>query len=112
MAFDVFEEGSFLFLKATEKRLDASVASQFKNDMIEQMNKGQDCIVLDLSNVDFIDSSGLGAIVSSFKMLGNKKKFAIVGTKAPVENLFKLTRMNRVFPLFRDRDEAMKELGK
>ena len=57
------QEGTMLVVMLTEKRLDAALAAKFKDQMKEIIESGQQFIILDLKNVDFIDSSGLGAIV-------------------------------------------------
>ncbi len=54
----------------TEPRIDAAVAIQFKDAMRAATDGGPDRVILDLSGVDFIDSSGLGAIVAAMKHLG------------------------------------------
>ena len=50
-----------------ETRIDAAAAIQFKDAMRTETEEGPDRVILDLSIVDFIDSSGLGAIVASMK---------------------------------------------
>jgi anti-anti-sigma factor len=57
--------GEALVVTPLEERLDARVATDFKERMAELIASGNSKIVLDLSKVEFIDSSGLGAIVSS-----------------------------------------------
>jgi len=99
-----------LVVKPLEKRMDAFVASDFRGRMGAFIGEGQELIVLDLSDVDFVDSSGLGAIVASLKMLGGKGDLAIAGASDKVMSLFKLTRMDRVFQIFATRDEAVAKL--
>ena len=53
------------------ERIDAAMAIQFKEDMRLQTENGPERVVLDLSQVMFIDSSGLGAIVAAMKQLGS-----------------------------------------
>ncbi len=67
-------------------------------------------IVLDISNVNFIDSSGLGAIVSSLKQLGGKGDLAICGINESILSLFRLTRMDRVLKIFSEKEEAVSQL--
>lgn len=99
-----------LIVRPKDSRIDAAVANQFRNEMIDRINQGNSCIILDLSNVDFIDSSGLGAIVSSFKTLGNKGTLALCNTQAPVDSLFKLTRIHKVLPIYDTQEEALRAL--
>ena len=101
-----------LIVQPMEKRIDASVSTEFKGKLVDWINAGNTRIVLDLSNVDFIDSSGLGAIVSSLKTIGNGGDLVICGIKETVMSLFKLTRMNRVFQIFQTQLEAIETLSK
>jgi len=55
------------------KRIDAAFANQFRHDILELKSQGYSKIVLDLINVEFIDSSGLGVILIISKKLINKK---------------------------------------
>jgi len=103
--------GDVLIVKPLDKRLDAGAAVDFKQKMAAFINSGSSLIVLDLSVVDFIDSSGLGAIVSSLKTIGRKGDLALCGIKDSVMSLFKLTRMDRVFRIFPNTDEAASSLA-
>ncbi|KAA3621170.1 MAG: anti-sigma factor antagonist, partial [Proteobacteria bacterium] len=67
--------------------------------------------VLDLHRVNFIDSSGLGAIVSILKTLGAEGNIAISGLRDGTLAMFRLTRMDRVFGLFDDIDDAVSHLA-
>jgi len=81
-------------------RIDAAVAIQFKDAMREATENGPDQIVLDLSNVAFIDSSGLGAIVASKKQLPQDKRIDLAGLTPDVAKVFRLTRMDSVFRIY------------
>jgi anti-sigma B factor antagonist len=61
--------------------------------------------------VDFIDSSGLGAIVSALKTIGRNGDLVLCGIKETVMSLFRLTRMDRVFRIFTDQGEATAALS-
>jgi anti-sigma B factor antagonist len=102
--------GKLLVVKPLEKRMDAFVAPDFRGQMGAFISEGQQLIVLDLSEVDFVDSSGLGAIVASLKMLGGKGDLVIAGASDKVMSLFKLTRMDRVFQIFAGKEEAVARL--
>ncbi len=88
-------------------RIDAAMAIQFKEDMRAQTQSGAKRVVLDLSTVEFIDSSGLGAIVASMKQLGDGRRLDLAGLHPIVEKVFRLTRMDTVFRLFPSLDDAM-----
>lgn len=103
--------GDLLIVTPLEKRLDASAAADFKGKIVDWINAGNNRIVLDLSQVDFVDSSGLGAIVSCLKTLGGNGDLVICGIRETVMCLFQLTRMNRVFQIFPTEAEALKTLA-
>ena len=94
-----------------EPRLDARGAVSFKETMGNFIKEGHSQIVLNLSNVEFIDSSGLGAIVSSLKALGLKGEMAICGARDTVLTMFKLTRMDKVFRILKEEAETIAALS-
>ncbi len=83
----------------SDTRLDASIAIQFK-DVFRTLTAGGGDVILNLSDVEFLDSSGLGAIVAVYKALGEGRTMALAGLQPPVEKVMTLTRMNAVFPIF------------
>ncbi len=101
------ERGEALVATIMDDRLDAAGTKSFKSELSELVDAGHHHIVLDLSSVGFIDSSGLGAIVSGLKMLGNNGEIVICGTRPTVTSIFKLTRMDKVFRMTEDVDEAI-----
>ena len=103
--------GKVIVVKPLENRMDATIAVDFKTQMRALISEGQELFVLDLSEVDFVDSSGLGAIVASLKMLEGKGDMVIAGAGERVMSLFKLTRMDRVFEVFPTSDDALARLS-
>ena len=88
-------------------RIDAAVAIQFKEAMRQVTADGPDRVVLDLGRVEFIDSSGLGAIVASMKQLDDGCRLDLAGLHPVVEKVFRLTRMDTVFKLFASLEDAV-----
>ncbi len=106
--FELKEFGNVLLLSMTEKRLDASMSNAFKLKLFELVNNGQHLVLLDLADVDFIDSSGLGVLVSCLKKFASVNgKLVLCGLQPAVVSMFKLTRMDRVFPIYPDADSAL-----
>jgi anti-sigma B factor antagonist len=95
----------------TVKRLDASVAPAFRQSVVAAMGEGHRRLVVDLAGVDFLDSSGLGALVSVLKAMGTQGSMAVCGARGAVLSLFKLTRMDKVFAIYPGRPEAVAGLG-
>lgn len=107
MQFSTRAEGDFTVVMIQEIRMDAAIAPELKNRIAQLLNDGNTRIVLDISAVTFMDSSSLGALVSLLKMLGNRGDLVIAGAKGIVADLFKLTRMDRVFRMAPDVDAAL-----
>lgn len=103
--------GALLVLRMHEARLDAVQAPALREALVGHVERGQDRIVLDLSETEFMDSSGLGALVSCIKRMGSRGGLAIVGAHGAVARLFTLTRMDRVFALHPDVDAAVAQMG-
>ncbi len=89
-----------------EARIDAAAAIRFKDAMRAATADGPDHVVLDLSNVDFVDSSGLGAIVAAMKQMGQGRRLDLAGMTPDVAKVFRLTRMDTVFVIHDRADGA------
>lgn len=100
-----------LVITVVEPRLDAKEAIEFKTKLAEWIQRGHHVIVLNLAEVRFIDSSGLGAIVSTLKLIGREGDLVLCGVTDSVMSLFKLTRMDRVFQMFPSEPEALAVLA-
>jgi anti-sigma B factor antagonist len=88
-----------LVVRVAEDRIDAAVAIRFKDAMRELAQDGPPRVILDLTKVDFLDSSGLGAVVAVMKLLGPARKLELAGLTPTVEKVFRLTRMDQVFTI-------------
>jgi len=88
--------GSTLVVTISEDRIDAASAVQFKDAMREAVEQATDRVILDMTEVDAIDSSGLGAIVSVMKFLGAERSFELAGLSDKVMTVFRLTRMDSI----------------
>jgi len=111
MRFDTKTEERLRIVSVQDPRIDAAVAIEFKDAMRVETDSGPDLVILDLSNVEFIDSSGLGAIVAAMKNMGQARKLALAGLTPNVERVFTLTRMDSVFNVFPTLQGALDELG-
>jgi anti-sigma B factor antagonist len=88
-----------LSVQVMEDRIDAATAIQFKERMRDITRTGDQRVVLDLARVQFLDSSGLGAIVAVKKLLGPDRAMDLAGLTPTVEKVFRLTRMDSVFTI-------------
>lgn len=74
--------------------------ASFRIEINKLIEKGQKNFIFNFSQCDFIDSTGLGALVSIYKKCAEKGGSIKLKTLRPeVEKLFKLTRLDRVFEI-------------
>lgn len=93
-------------IRVNASRIDAPVALQFKEEMRTLTASGEGRFVLDLETVEFIDSSGLGAVVASMKQLGAGQVLELAALQPIVEKVFRLTRMDTIFTIHDNADLA------
>ena len=93
------EQQGVLVITVLEKRLDAVAAPAFRAQMTERV-AGRSVVVLDLGQVQFIDSSGLAALISVLKRLAPGGSLRLAGAASGVIALLQLTRLDRVFQCF------------
>ncbi len=108
---DKYEQGVAV-VTARGQRLDAAAAPQFKAHMVDLIQKGGLLFVLNLEQVDFMDSSGLASLMSSMKTLGGRGEMAVCCLGEKVRKLFAITRLDRgVFRIFGSEAEAVSALA-
>lgn len=111
MALTSSVESDVQIVTVGAERIDAAIAIQFKEDMRKETATDARRVILDLSGVGFIDSSGLGAIVAAMKQLGANRQMDLAGLTPAVDKVFRLTRMDTVFNLFPTLDDAVTRTG-
>ncbi|MGA2411865.1 MAG: STAS domain-containing protein [Candidatus Binataceae bacterium] len=103
-------DGEALIVKLLDARFDASTAPVVKERIALLIGKGYQRIALDISEVEFIDSTGLSAAVWVLKRLGNDGELVISGPRGTVMSIFRLTRLDKVFRIFPDKELAIAAL--
>lgn len=112
MRMEISRSGPVTVVKPIDRRMDAHSVIGFKATMHDISESGADHIVLDMSRIDFMDSSGLGALISVLKLMLPDKVFEVSGLTPPVKKLFDLTHMDRVFNIYTTVDDAIAGLHK
>ncbi|MUM78491.1 STAS domain-containing protein [Pseudodesulfovibrio sp. F-1] len=103
--------GNAVILRPREERLDAANSGLLKSRFVDMVNDGHRSFVIDLSAVDFMDSTGLAALMSCLKTLGGQGEIVLASLTGKVRKLFALTRLDQgVFRLFASTEEALAAL--
>jgi anti-sigma B factor antagonist len=90
------------------EELDAANAAEFKRDIAPLLD-AHDKLVLDLSRLRFVDSSGLGGFISCLRKLNAKGgDLKLCGMSKQVRAVFELVRMHRVFDILMSTEEAVR----
>lgn len=102
------EATGVLVLELREDNLDASNVREFR-ELASALIQDHSRVVLDLTGVKFIDSSGLGALISCLRQLnGRRGDFRLCCLSRTVQALFELMRMHRVFSIHATREDAVR----
>ncbi|NMG20118.1 STAS domain-containing protein [Brasilonema bromeliae] len=94
--------------------LDAAQSQELRKkiDEILQKESSTKTVLLDLKEVTFMDSSGLGALVLAFKALKSvDRNMVICSINEQVRILFELTGMDKIFKIYSNREEFNKTVS-
>ncbi len=95
-----------LFIR--EDRLDANNSEELKVELHRLFDTGTKDLILDLKEILFIDSSGLGVLVSGYKNASTVHgSLKLSNLQSQVRSMFELTRLHRVFDIFSTVDDAL-----
>lgn len=94
---EIIEDGVLVRVKDT--RLDAAMALRFKERLRDIAARQGPLILLDLASVQFMDSSGLGAVLAIRRNLPRGHRIELCGLTPNVDRVFRLTRMDTVFTI-------------
>ena len=110
MRIDVATASGATIVRPSGERLDIEVAADFRAMLLSLIEQGHRRLVVDLADVSFIDSSGLGALVSALKTLkrsDNGGDVRLARVQAPVVSLLEIIRLNRVFTSYVSVEQAV-----
>lgn len=97
MKWELEEQENYVVVRPTLARLDSAVAPEFRTFVSELSNEQRKQILLDLTNVEFMDSSGLGAVVGCYKLTKSVGGLLVCNVQKQVKDIFRLTHMDRIF---------------
>ena len=102
------EDGTQVIILVPSGRLDITTAWQFRLKLQECISKNTPHVVINLKNVNFIDSSGLTALVAGMRDADKKKgSFRICNVHQEAKLVFEVTMMDSVFEIFETEEEAL-----
>lgn len=93
--------------------LDLHTATDFSQGLDKYLQKYPSIknLILDLKGIDFIDSSGLGVILSKYKLISKKGgQIALVGVSPQVKRIFEVSGMLKIMSIYNSKEKAVAAL--
>lgn len=107
MKYSIDKRDKLAILSVGEENLNSVVAPTLKSDLVILRNEGLENLVIDLSNVRYIDSSGLSAILTGNRLWKDFGAFILVGVTNPaVKKLIEISRLDSVLTIIPTTEEA------
>ncbi|WP_028306488.1 STAS domain-containing protein [Desulfitibacter alkalitolerans] len=89
-------------------KIDAYQSIKLKDALNDIIDRGSKKIIVNLHDVNFLDSTTLGILISALKKIKNKGgEICITRLQPNVEEIFELTRLNKIFTIFSSNEEAI-----
>lgn len=99
MEYTIQSEGTFTVVGLSGE-VDLHYSPKAREQILAQLNNSCNVLV-DLSKVSYIDSSGVASLVEGFQLARTKKlKFGLVGVSDAAMQVFQLARLDKVFPMY------------
>ncbi len=91
---------------------DLYTTPKLKETVVELIERGFTRLVVNLVNVDYLDSTALGVLVGSYKRVRERGgSLALVGPQPRIRKVFEITRLVKVFDIFDTDEQALASLG-
>lgn len=101
------EKDGYLILHL-EGELDTYNCGQLRSALVEQVENNHNRIIVDMSAVDYIDSTGLGSLVGGLKRVSEHGgSMKIVCDNPQIVKVFEITGLDKVFAIFKTREAAL-----
>ena len=102
-------DGAYVISLAGE--VDLYTAPEFKQQLLEVVSEGGKDVVVDFTNATFIDSTTLGVLVGGVKRLRpSGGHLSLVCSDRNITKIFEITGLDKVFPIYETRDEAVEKI--
>ncbi len=108
MDFQTTVVDGILLLTVSFAKATVNIADQLKERLLSEIDRGNNQIVVNLNEVEFTDSSFLGALLAGHKAaLENNGGISLCQLNPQVKNVFEVTYMNKIFKIFATTDKAI-----
>ena len=110
MVLEVRQVGDIAIVKPCEKYLDANVHEQLREQLRVQVERTPN-IILDLADCQFMDSSGIGLVLAIYRQaVDSGGQLCITNANGGLSDVFKLTRLQRLIPIYKTIEDSLAAL--
>jgi anti-sigma B factor antagonist len=111
LAADISALSPTAYLIRLEGEFDLHTGTRFERRVLEALGRGASEIVVDLSDVSFIDSTTIGILMRARKRLARLRgRLLVVCADRNILRLFEITALDRMFEIYQTREEALERV--
>ncbi|HMN89160.1 MAG TPA: STAS domain-containing protein [Saprospiraceae bacterium] len=108
MNYSIDKQEHYAVMRLEEKNLNSVIAPNMKSEFVILFNEGIKNLILDLSNVEYVDSSGLSAILTADRIWKREGSFILTGIQhTNVKKLIEISRLDTVLTIVPTLDESV-----
>lgn len=109
--FDIKTENGITVFKLNESRFDSQIAGLVKAEFTILLSEGLNKLVVDMSKVEYCDSSGLSSLLLAFRIIQSQEgHIRIAAPQKSVRTLIQISQLDRILPINDSVEEAVKDL--
>jgi anti-anti-sigma factor len=101
----------YTIVRVREQRLDAALTQDFKAYVFNILDGGCFNIGLDISDVTFVDSTGLGVLVALLNRIGQDGTLLLWNIAPTVKSVLELTQLYKVFDIYETEEDALAQFA-
>lgn len=108
MKYSVNKDDIYTVLKIEEKQINSLNAPHLKSELVFFHNEGVEHLILDLENIEYVDSSGLSAILTGHRLWRDSGLFVLCQARNPaVQRLIEISKLDKILVIIPTLDEAI-----
>lgn len=108
MKYTVDKKERFVVFSLQEENLNSEISPKLKSELVILSQEGISSLILDLSGVKYVDSSGLSAVLTANRLWKTHGSFVLTGINSePVKKLIEISRLDTVLTILPTLDESI-----
>ncbi len=112
MNYTLETQGKIVIFTLKHNKLDSALAPELKAELLIICQSDIDTFIMDLSQVETIDSSGLGCLLLASRLLSEHSiPIVLIGLQTNVKLLIDISRIEHLFEYFDTREEALANIN-